>query len=149
MADGRRAPEHSSRRPLNSNVGQPMRITCMVGICVLALALSHQTHAGKNPVPAPEEIVSCSVVSTPRPGDGAWKPPDANCATLSAFLNGAKVVTKEEWLNNYSHVAFADSEGILRLRSGDAIRWMLRPGGLGRLTFPDGSELHLVKCCGK
>jgi len=121
----------------------------MVGICALALALSCQTHAGRNAVPTPEEIVSCSVASTPRPGDGARKLPDVDCATLSAFLNGAKVVTKEEWLNNYSHVAFADSEGILKLRSGNAIRWLLRPGGLGRLTFPDGSELHLVKCCGK
>ena len=121
----------------------------MVGICVLALALSCQTHAGNNAVPTPEEIVSCSVASMPRPGDGARKPPDVDCATVSAFLNGAKVVTKEEWLHNYSHVAFADTEGILKLRSGNAIRWLLRPGGLGRLTFPDGSELHLVMCCGK
>jgi hypothetical protein len=36
---------------------------------------------------------------------------------VSAFLNGAKVASKEEWLHNFSHVAFADAEGIL-LRSG-------------------------------
>lgn len=126
-----------------------MGVVRFIVVSTLALAWARHACAAENVVPAPTEIVSCSVESQPRLGESAWKPPQATCEALSAFLNGAKVEKKEEWLNNYSHVAMADSEGLLKLRSGSTIRWLLRPGGLGRLIFPDGGELYLVKCCGK
>ena len=134
---------------MSASVRLPMGVVRIIVVSTLALALARHACAAENFVPAPEEIVSCAVESRPRPGEGARKPPQATCESLSAFLDGAKVVKKEEWLNNYSHVAMADSEGVLKLRSGSTIRWLLRPGGLGRLVFPDGGELYLVKCCGK
>lgn len=125
-----------------------MRFILTAGLVVLSMALVHRAYPAEHAVPAPDEIVSCFSTSKPRAGDGAWQSPTVTCSTASAFLKGAKVVTKEHWQHDYSHVALADNEGILTLRSGDTIRWLLRPGGLGRLTFPDGSELHLVQCCG-
>jgi hypothetical protein len=126
-----------------------MGVVRIMVIGTFALALSHQAYAAENLLPTPDQIVSCSIESGPRLSKGAWRPPPVKCESLSAFLSSAKVVTKKEWLHNYSHVALADSEGILKLRSGSTIRWLLRPGGLGRLIFPDGGELYLVKCCGK
>jgi hypothetical protein len=126
-----------------------MRVARIIFVCTFALPLSSQAYAAEPTLPTPEEIVACAIDSRPRTSEGSWKPPLVTCEMVSALLGGAKVVTKEEWQHNYSHVALADSEGILKLRSGSTIRWLMRPGGLGRLSFPDGRVFYLVKCCGK
>lgn len=54
-------------------------------------------------------------------------------------------VSQEHWRHGYSHVAFGDRTGTIKLKDGTTIRWMVRPGGLAKLAFQDGTILYLVK----
>ncbi len=54
-------------------------------------------------------------------------------------------VSEEHWRHGYSHVAFRDRTGTIRLKDGTIVRWMVRPGGLAMLAFQDGTVLHLAK----
>ena len=54
-------------------------------------------------------------------------------------------VAEEEWLHNYSHVAFGDRTGTLTLRDRSIVRYMVRPGGLATLSFADGRKLFLAR----
>jgi len=119
-------------------------ILAMALLLVPAMVVSAQDPT----IPSGDAIASCTVESEP-PRAGAWTPPQITCETVLAFLTQAKVVSKDAWLHNYSHVALADYTGRMTLREGGIVRWLIRPGGLGTLTFPDGKELFLVRCCGE
>jgi hypothetical protein len=54
-------------------------------------------------------------------------------------------VSQEHWQHGYSHVAFGDRTGTIKLKDGTSIRWMVRPGGLASFTFQDGTALYLAK----
>jgi len=54
-------------------------------------------------------------------------------------------VSQEHWRHGYSHVAFRDRTGTIRLKDGTIVRWMVRPAGLAMLAFQDGTVLHLAK----
>ena len=99
-------------------------------------------------IPTVDAIASCAVEAEPRTS-GAWQPPRVTCDSVLAFLSEAKAVAKDTWFHSYSHVASYDYEGTVTLRTGDRVRWLIRPGGLGRLSFGDGGELFLVRCCTK
>ena len=99
-------------------------------------------------IPASDAIASCAVESQ-AVGAGAWKPPRVTCQDVVVFLREAKAVSKDVWLHNYSHVAMADHTGTIILNTGEKIGWLIRPGGLGRLTLQNGTELFLVRCCVK
>ena len=103
----------------------------------------------ENPeLPSPKQITSCVVEVKPSHSD-AWKTPEVTCKDVLTFLATAKVVSKEAWLHSYSHVAMADYAGTITLQTGETVQWLVRPGGLGRLTFLHGEELFLVRCCEK
>ena len=118
-------------------------------ILMLHSVVAENLFAAEKAIPGPAQITSCSVESRPRPISGSWKLPRVGCKDLWKFLRGASVVSEETWLHSYSHVALSDTEGTLKVRSSKSVRWLLRPGGLGRLTYADGESLHLVKCCTK
>lgn len=99
-------------------------------------------------IPRALEVSSCSVTSVPA-SVGAWNPPVTTCSDLLLFLPAAQAVSEGAWLRNYSHVAGADTTGEIVLQSGEHVRWLVRPGGLGRLTFRGGAELFMVRCCAK
>jgi hypothetical protein len=101
-------------------------------------------------IPTVDTIASCAVEAEPEPlTRGGWQPPRVTCDNVLAFLREAKAVSKDTWFHNYSHVASYDYAGTVMLRTGDRVRWLVRPGGLGRLSFADGRELFLVRCCTK
>ena len=54
-------------------------------------------------------------------------------------------VSQEHWRHGYSHVALEDRTGTIKLKDGTTIRWMVRPGGLAKLTFKDGTALYLAR----
>jgi hypothetical protein len=122
-----------------------LQIVLALGI---TLANAAAWAAGDSALPSPEQIASC-VVDVKPPQTGAWKPPEVTCKEVLAFLATAKVVSKDSWLHNYSHVAMADYTGTITLRTGETVRWLIRPGGLGSLRFQGGAELFLVRCCAK
>lgn len=67
-------------------------------------------------------------------------------AGLAAILQHWFAVSRQNWEHNYSHVAFGDRTGSARLRSGHTVRWLVRPGGLAFLEYPDGHRIYLVSC---
>lgn len=79
----------------------------------------------------------------PRAGD-YFKDFKIDKKDLLKILRDYRVLSERDWHNNYSHVAFGDRTGTITLRTGAEIRYMVRPGGLATLTFPDGRELFLA-----
>jgi hypothetical protein len=65
-------------------------------------------------------------------------------ADLLKILSSYHVIPEQDWRNGYSHVAFGDRTGTITLRDGNKIQYMVRPGGLATLTFPDGQKLFLA-----
>ena len=54
-------------------------------------------------------------------------------------------VSPDHWRHGYSHVAVGDRTGTIKLKDGTTIRWMVKPGGLARLSLPDGNTIYLAK----
>ena len=53
------------------------------------------------------------------------------------------VVSREEWDNGFSHVAFADQGGWLATET-ECFQWVVRPGGLAWIVLSDGSAVYLA-----
>jgi len=54
-------------------------------------------------------------------------------------------ISQEHWLHHYHHIAMNDIGGTIVLKDGTEIQWMVRPGGLATLTYPDGYTIYLAK----
>ena len=54
-------------------------------------------------------------------------------------------ISEENWLGGYHHIAMNDVTGIIILKDGTEIKWMVRPGGLATLIYPDGRIVYLAK----
>lgn len=54
-------------------------------------------------------------------------------------------VPEYTWEHAYSHVANEDRTGKIILEDGTEIKWLVRPGGLARLIYPNGQIVFLVK----
>ena len=63
---------------------------------------------------------------------------------FEAILKNYFRVEEEKWKHGYSHVAFRDRTGHVILKDGRKIKWMVRPGGLAWLEFPDGKKMFLA-----
>ena len=61
------------------------------------------------------------------------------------FLAKGKVISASQWRHVYSHAAFGDRTGRLTLRDRTVLRWLVRPGGLAYLEWPDGRKTYLVR----
>jgi hypothetical protein len=65
-------------------------------------------------------------------------------ADLLKILRDYQVIPKQDWKHGYSHVAGGDRTGTIALQDGTKIEYLVRPGGLASLTFPDGRMLFLA-----
>jgi len=118
-------------------------------LALLALAFyvtSAQSTEGPQ-LPEAAEVAECT--SDPAHGLDYWKDFVFTCEELRQALTHAKVVPEDKWRHEYSHVAGGDRYGHLLLADGTRVRWMVRPGGLGWLEWPNEQKLHLVLCCNK
>jgi hypothetical protein len=70
--------------------------------------------------------------------------PQIDKAELGKILRTYRVIPKQDWKHNYSHVGLGDRTGTIVLRDGTKIEYMVRPGGLATLTFLDGRKLYLA-----
>ena len=77
-------------------------------------------------------------------GSAAQQPDDDVTRDVKQALESYAVVSAEEWSRSYSHVAMMDRTGLLILKNGQKLRWMLRPGGLACLRYPDGRWVYLA-----
>jgi hypothetical protein len=63
-------------------------------------------------------------------------------------LTSYRQVDAQSWRNLYVHVAGGDRTGMILLNDGRRVEWLLRPGGLAVLTYPDGRQVYLVESGG-
>ncbi len=57
-------------------------------------------------------------------------------------------VTEAQWRHHYSHVSGGDRTGTLTLQDGRQGYWMVRPGGLARVTYDHAAPIYLAACKG-
>ncbi len=69
---------------------------------------------------------------------GAFSSLRVSCDDVLEFLAKGKVVSESQWRHEYSHVAFGDRTARLTLRDRTVLQWLVRPGGLACLEWPDG-----------
>jgi hypothetical protein len=105
--------------------------------------------AAEPEVPPTSRIDRCVVDPLVGTSGGPFASLRVTCDDVVAFLERAKVVTEWQWRHEYSHVAFGDRTGRLTLQDGTVLRWLVRPGGLASLEWPDGRKAYLVRCCGE
>ena len=53
------------------------------------------------------------------------------------------VVSMQEWENGFSHVAGGDQGGWL-VSGKECFQWIVRPGGLAWIVYPDGTAVYLA-----
>lgn len=66
-------------------------------------------------------------------------------ADVRQALSGYQAVEKTRWLREYHHVAGQDQAGWLVLPDGTRLKWVLRPGGLAYVQYPDGTTIFLAR----
>ena len=66
-------------------------------------------------------------------------------ADLETVLNDYYAISREHWEHGYSHVLDGRRTGILILKDGIDIKWMVKPGGLATLEFRDGTVTYLAR----
>ena len=64
---------------------------------------------------------------------------------LEDIINTYHQISEEHWRHGYHHIAMNDATGIIILKDGSEVKWMVRPGGLASLTYPDGRIIFLAK----
>jgi hypothetical protein len=55
------------------------------------------------------------------------------------------VVPRHEWEHGYSHVTLSDEGGWLVVDK-KCFKWIVRPGGLAFVIYPDGTAVYLASC---
>lgn len=116
-------------------------------LACLTVLLGGQLLASELEVPPPAHIDRCEADPVTGTSGGAFSRLRVSCDDVLEFVAHAKVVSESAWRHEYSHVAFGDRTGRLTLRDGTVLRWLVRPGGLARLDWPDGRATYLVRCC--
>jgi hypothetical protein len=118
----------------------------LVFAAVTALAAA-PSFAAEPQIPTDAQIARCSADPVPKTGDRYFANLRVTCDDVRQFLAQAHVVSEWEWQHQYSHVGSGDRTGLLILRDGTTLRWMVRPGGLAYLESSDGHKAYLVRCC--
>jgi hypothetical protein len=112
----------------------------------LAKALSRSVaEQKKTPLSVPAEKDIDLFYPNPNPPDAHFKEFKIDRADLVKILRTYHVVPKYNWENEYSHLDGDDRTGTIVLRDRTRIQYMVRPGGLACLTFPDGRRLFLAR----
>lgn len=106
-----------------------------------------QAVAAEVQVPSAAQIAGCQADPVATASNGYFAKLRVTCPDFLEFLSQADVVSREQWLHNYSHVGDGDRTGRLTLHDGRELRWLVRPGGLAYLEAANGGRVYLVRCC--
>jgi hypothetical protein len=66
-------------------------------------------------------------------------------AEVAQALKSFYVVPVYEWQHCYSHIGMGDEMGEILLPGGPRMQWMIRPGGLAAVVYPDGGIVYLAR----
>ena len=113
-------------------------------ISAIALLVTVTTLGAENKVPSFEDVVEFAADPVKKVPSDYFKDFKIAKDDLRAVLR-YDIVSRERWLHDYSHVAFGDRTGTITLKGKTKVRWMVKPGGLAFLTFPDGGSIYLVQ----
>ena len=94
----------------------------------------------QEPVLKLEDIVSVSI----DPKDSKLNKHDLDLKEVLTILTSYKRATKDEWWAVH-HIALNDRTGRVRLSDGREFTWMIRLGGIAKLTDKSGNEINLLK----
>jgi hypothetical protein len=116
----------------------------MQGLLVVLLVLGAATAARAHDRPSPADIATFVADRIlPAPGDH-FEDFRVTRPGLEHILERYHQVDETLWRREYSHVAFADRTGHVVLADGRTIGWLVKPGGLAWLQFPDGRRMYLA-----
>lgn len=99
-------------------------------------------------VPSFTEVVDFRADPLPSPLTKHFKDFKISREDLQTIMQTYRVVPKERWFRDYHHVAFGDRTGTITLRDHTVIHWLVRPGGLACITFPDKAQIYLAAVSG-
>ena len=97
--------------------------------------------------PWPEDVYRAVITiddSLTLPRDPQFSASTLHPIEVRELLMRYVVVPEAEWKNEYSHVAGGDVAGWITLPDERRMIWMLRPGGLGWIVYPDGGTVYLT-----
>ncbi len=94
--------------------------------------------------PSPTDIKEFVADPIPALGSDYFKDFKVTQKYFNSILKGYFEVEEQYWKNGYSHVAFGNRTGHVTLKDGSKIKWMVKPGGLAWLEFPDGKRMFLA-----
>lgn len=114
--------------------------TILLLICVLFF---HTGCAEKSPLPKSEDIAEFKADSISELAH--FKDFKIERGDLEDIIKTYHQISEEHWLGGYHHIAMNDLTGTIILKNGTEIEWMVRPGGLATLTYPDGRIIYLAK----
>jgi hypothetical protein len=60
-------------------------------------------------------------------------------------LSTYRVISGEDWRHKYHHVAGLDQTGWLVRPDASQLKWLIRPGGLALVVYPDGGTIFLAR----
>jgi hypothetical protein len=112
---------------------------------LLAIAILSGASAAVAALVASADIVEFEADPVPASADAHFTDFRVGRTELSIVLDTYHDVTADVWSHHYSHVSGGDRTGTITLRDGRKLRWLVRPGGLARLTLPDGRTEYLVR----
>ena len=114
----------------------------MISLLICCLSF-HIGCAEKSSLPKAKDIVEFKVYSiSPHASVKDFK---IEKRDLEHIITTYYQISEENWRHSYHHIAMSDMTGIIILKDGTEIKWMVRPGGLATLTYPDGHIIFLAK----
>ena len=99
----------------------------------------------KKQVPSSSDVIAFTADATLADPSGLFKDFKTGKDDLKVILDSYHVIPRRQWLDCYNHVAGGDRPGTIALKDKTIIRWMVRPGGLATLEFPDKTKIYLAK----
>ncbi len=122
--------------------------------CSGSCGTDHQKRDGAHSIPMVEQAPQRTTLTAedivafdadPFSGRGYFAEFKVDRKYLEDVISTWHRVSADQWRHCYSHVLGGDRWGTITLRDGRRIRWMVRPGGLAKLYFPDGTVQYLAK----
>lgn len=119
---------------------QRMAMSALMALAWVAVPLS----AAALP-PSCESIVAFAADPPQRSPSDRRQDFTVSQADLCVMLGTYHEVTEDQWLHAYHHVALADRTGRITLEDGAVWQWLVRPGGLVKLSMANGGAVFLAR----
>jgi len=73
-----------------------------------------------------------------------WEDIEISVDNVKEILKNYLVVSVKDWSMNYVHDIGHDKSGMITLSNGEQRQWVIRPGGLALIVYPEGFMVCLA-----